>query len=99
MTFKQLAALGAALALAASTLTSFGYKVMSPTAQVEQAQIQANSAIKRIELKIDSQAHLTNDRIQLLERRADKVDALVRVKCVETRNALVRDILGCQVGR
>jgi len=82
---------GATITSAVALLTSLGFVVLSPKDQlsnVVQAQERVNATF---ETRLDKQGR----KLDTIAEGLQKLDALVRVKCVETRDKLARNILEC----
>lgn len=77
---------------AVALLGTAGFVVLSPRDQLTNA-IEAQAKVNQtIEAHVIQQSR----RIDSLAEGLQRVDALVRVKCVETRDRLIRDILECR---
>lgn len=82
---------GATITSAVALLTSLGFVVLSPKDQlshVVETQSKVNVVIER---RLDAQGR----QLDSIREALQKVDALVRVKCVETKDKLARNILDC----
>lgn len=81
----------AAVSAAVAALTAFGFRVSNPAEQLSEYAAKHAQVTQRIEYQINAQGR----RIDSLSYVIDRVDALVQVKCIETTNKLVRQMLTC----
>ena len=77
---------------AIALLGTAGFVVLSPRDQITNA-IDAQAKVNHA---IEQQVIQQSRRIDSLAEGLQKVNALVRVKCVETKDRLIRDILECR---
>ena len=80
-----------AIAAVVSSLTFYGFKVASPSDQLKEHTLLQGTVVQQIERQLSDQ----NKRIDSLGVVLDRVNALVQVKCIETSNKLIRQMLEC----
>ena len=90
--WKMLTGVASAIAAAGAALGVFGYQVVNPREQLERYAAQHAQVTQRIETQIRDQSR----RIDSVAVVLDRVNALVQVKCIETNNRLVRQMLECR---
>lgn len=73
-------------------LGTLGFQILNPREQLAEYAARQTQVTQRIETQLAEQSR----RIDSLAVVIDRVNALVQVKCIETNNRLIRQMLECR---
>lgn len=90
--WKALTGIAGAVAAASTALSLMGFTVLNPRERIEAYVTQQAQVVQRLDAQITAQSR----RIDSLSVVVDQVNALVQVKCIETNNRLIRQMLECR---
>lgn len=90
--WKLLTGVAGAIATATAALVALGFQVTNPREQLGLYAAEQTKITHRIESQLQDQSRRIDSIAVVLER----VNSLVQVKCIETTNRLVRQMLECR---